>query len=163
MAIAVVWAASLATDVLQASQLCAALPERGASVHVATTCEAMVPAYCQGGFGFQLLPSGDWQAGPAPDGRIVSGRLLPSERETLSAAARRVVDSAAAANFACQARPRIPGVGASVTVTTEREALTLHGAGGRLDPGCASGNASADAELFTLADRLMRRYYPRPF
>lgn len=126
-------------------------------------CEAMVPAYCQGGFGFDMLPSGDWQAGPAPDGRVVAGRLLASEREMLNAAARRALNSASASNFECQAHPRIPGVGERVTVTTEREALTLHGAGGRLDPGCASGNASADAVLFELADRLMRRYYPRPF
>ena len=63
-----------------------AQPERGvsheaASVTIRTTCEAMLPAYCQGKYGFQVMVNGEWRAGPDPGGRSVSGRF-PKRRTT---------------------------------------------------------------------------------
>jgi hypothetical protein len=74
-----------------------------------------------------------------------------------------VLDSIPAMTVECHVRPAIPGVGEGVMVSAQARTLVLRGAGGRLDRACSRGDATADARLFALADRLMRRYYPQPF
>ena len=159
--VAALWLAT--TIAVQTLHVGAVLSDHAVTVVVSTMCEAMLPAYCQGGFGFRISPEGDWLAGPAPDGRTSSGRLLPSERQALQMAVRRVLNTLPASSYECHVRPRIPGVGEMVAITTDRQALVFRGAGGQLEPGCTPGDARADAALFALVDRLMRRYYPRPF
>ena len=141
----------------------AASQDRTLSVAVSTSCEAMVPAYCQGRFGFRTTADGAFIGGPAPDGRLVSGYLREGESRALRSAARQVLAGINALSVECHISPEIPGVEESVVVLAQDRTVVLHGAGGLLGRGCAPGDAMADARLFALADRLMRRYYPNPF
>ena len=140
----------------------AASPDRMVVV-VSARCEAMVPAYCRGGFGFRVAPDGAFLAGPDPAGRSLAGHLRRAEGRALRSAAGAALADASAAPADCHDRPAIPGAGETVTVSDEHHAVVLHGAGGRLDRACASGREAAKVLLFRLADRLMRRYYPVPF
>lgn len=133
------------------------------TVAVSASCEAIVPVYCRGKFGFQMTSAGTWLVGPAPGGRSLAGHLREAERRALQSATARVLDSIPTSYVECHIRPAIPGVGESVTISTQARTVVLRGAGGWLDHDCAPGDATADARLFALADRLMRRYYPRPF
>lgn len=137
-------------------------PEPRLSVRVEVSCEATVPAYCQGRFGFSVGGDGVWRAGPRPDGQVVSGRLPAAEARRLDAAARGALRAAEQAAPACPVLGPIPGVGERVTVAARDRTLVLNGAGGQLDPRC-SPHLAEYAALFGLADELMRRYYPRPF
>jgi hypothetical protein len=123
----------------------------------------MVPAYCQGRFGFRVNADGTWLVGPETNGRTVYGRLRESEHRTLKSTAERVLSSVPEPSVECHIHSAIPGVAEDVTLVAEGRTVVLRGAGGLLDSACAPGNAAADAALFALADRLMRRYYPRPF
>jgi hypothetical protein len=133
-----------------------------ASLTIRSTCEAMLPAYCQGKYGFQVMASGEWRAGPDPEGRSFSGRLSRKENHALWDAAERLLGSPAKQQGECLEREAIPGVRESVTVRIEEREATLQGAGGELNPLCPPGQVAA-AKLFARTDALMRRYYPRPF
>jgi hypothetical protein len=141
----------------------AALPTQTLIVKVSTSCEAMVPAYCQGRFGFRVTGDGAFLVGPGPNGRSVSGQLRDAESRALRSAAARVLAGVSAWSAECNIRPEIPGVGERVDVSVNGRTVVLRGGGGRLGRGCAPGDAMADARLFKLVHRLMRRYYPDPF
>jgi hypothetical protein len=49
----------------------------------------------------------------------------------------------------------------TVIVADQTRNIALYGFGGKLDPACGAATSS-EAELFGIADQLMRRYYPRP-
>jgi len=138
------------------------LPCAAGSVTVQTTCEAMLPAYCQGKYGFQVMENGEWRAGPDPGGRSFSGRLSKKENHALWEAAELLLGSPARQPVECREREAIPGVRESVTVRIREREVTLQGAGGALNPLCPPEHARA-AKLFARADELMRRYYPHPF
>jgi hypothetical protein len=140
----------------------AAASEAGPTVRVEASCEAVAPAYCQGHFGFTVGGDGVWRVGPRPDGRVLSGRLSPAEAQRLRDAARALLRAAEREMPACPVLGAIPGVGERVTVSERDRGVVLNGAGGELDPSC-SPHRSEYALLFALGDRLMRRYYPRPF
>jgi hypothetical protein len=137
-------------------------PSPAPLVSVNTHCEVMVPAYCRGAYGFEVSEDGRWLAGPDPSGYSVSGRLSKRESRQLQSAAKRILGKPAKPPSDCVPNQQIPGVGESVTVRGQQRSMKLEGAGGRLNPLCARGDRSA-AQLFALADSLMRRYYPRPF
>jgi hypothetical protein len=141
----------------------AALPTRTLIVKVSTSCEAMVPAYCQGRFGFRVTGDGAFLVGPGPNGRSVSGHLRDAESRALRSAAAHVLAGIGTWSAECNIRPEIPGVGERVDVSANGRTVVLRGGGGRLGRGCAPGDAMADARLFKLVHRLMRRYYPDPF
>jgi hypothetical protein len=101
-------------------------------------------------------------AGPDPDGFSVSGRVSKAESRRLKRAADQFFGRATRQLPDCERRQAIPGVGETVTMQGPEWAMKLEGAGGQLDPSCAQGHPAA-AELFALADALMRRYYPHPF
>jgi hypothetical protein len=123
----------------------------------------MVPAYCQGRFGFRVTGDGAFLVGPEPNGRSVSGHLRDAESRALRSAAAQMLAGVSASSVECNILPEIPGVGESVNVSAKGRAVVLRGSGGRLGRGCTTGDAMADARLFRLVDRLMRRYYPDPF
>jgi hypothetical protein len=141
----------------------AALPTRTLIVTVSTSCEAMVPAYCQGRFGFRITDDGAFDVGPEPNGRSVSGHLRDAERRALRSAAAQMLAGISALSVECNIRPEIPGVGETIEVSANGRTVVLRGSGGRLGRDCAPGDAMADAKLFRLVDGLMRRYYPHPF
>ena len=123
----------------------------------------MVPAYCQGRFGFRMTVDGAFVAGPDPDGRSVSGYLRNVEAQELRSAAEQVLEGVNARSVECHIHPEIAGVVESVVVSGNGRTVVLRGASGRLGRACAPGDAVADARLFEMADRLMRHYYPKPF
>jgi hypothetical protein len=133
------------------------------TVAVSTSCEAMVPDYCQGRFGFRITAGSAFLVGPNPDGRSFSGYLRKDEGRELYSAAEQVLAGINAQSVECHVYPEIPGVAETVVILAKGRTVVLRGAGGRLGHGCAPGDALADARLFTLADRLMRQYYPKPF
>jgi hypothetical protein len=138
-------------------------PNPKLTVTVSTSCEAMVPAYCQGRFGFRATADGAFLVGPEPNGRSVSGHLRDAERRALRSVAAQVLAGINASSVECHVRPEIPGVGESVKISAHGRTVVLRGSGGRLGRGCAPGDAVADARAFIVADQLMRRYYPNPF
>jgi hypothetical protein len=138
-------------------------PIRAFTVIVSTSCEAMVPAYCQGRFGFRATADGAFLVGPEPNGRSVSGVLRGAERRALQSAAAQVLAGIKASSVECHVRPEIPGVKESVEISAHDRTVVLRGSGGQLGRGCKPGDAMADAKMFTFADQLMRRYYPNPF
>jgi hypothetical protein len=137
------------------------LPQVVTSVTVRTSCEAMVPAYCQGKYGFEAWETGAWQIGPDPDGRAISGYLSQSERQALRVAARRMLQ--ARESVVCPFRQPIPGLDEVVVLQSAKQVIKLRGAGGELNPACILSDVRIAARLFALADRLMRHHYPRPF
>jgi hypothetical protein len=138
-------------------------PDAPLTVTISTRCEAMVPTYCQGRFGFKIMVDGSFVAGPDPDGHSASGYLRNVETDALRTAAERVVEGVNVRSVECHIRPEIPGVSETVAVLAKGRTVILRGASGRLGRECAPGNAVADARLFELADRLMHDYYPKPF
>jgi hypothetical protein len=137
--------------------------EAGPVVTVRVRCEAMLPAYCQGHYGFEVAADGTWRVGPRPDGRVLSGRLQEPEARRLREAAERALGRSSEAPPACAAVGPIPGVSERVSATAGDRTLTLTGGGGRLDPACAATGGREYRALFALAHRLMLRFYPHPF
>src|SRR4051812_31865398 len=109
------------------------------TITVFTSCEAMVPAYCQGRFGFRATADGGFLVGPEPNGRSVSGHLRDAERRALRSAAAQVLAGINASSVECHVRPEIPGVGESVEISAHGQTVVLRGSGGRLGHGCALG------------------------
>src|SRR5271165_2641770 len=95
----------------------AAQPDRTPTVTVSTSCEAMVPAYCQGRFGFRVTADGAFLVGPEPTGRSVSGHLRNAESRALRSAATQVLAGINALLVECHIRPAVPGVGERVDVS----------------------------------------------
>jgi hypothetical protein len=134
-----------------------------ASIALTTTCEAMVPAYCQGAFGFRLSATGAWQAGPSPDGRLSAGRLTRLEQSRLEAAVDQVLNRRPTSTEQCPSRPTsIPGVTETLIISDVMGRIVLRGSAGKIDPSCGAATR-VNAALFGLVDSLMRRYYPKPF
>jgi hypothetical protein len=137
--------------------------ESDITVAVTTTCEAMVPASCQGAFGFQIFGSGAWRAGPAPDGRASAGRLTELEALAIQIAGAHALQGWELGANECPARPTTPpGVMETVIVANRTHRITLRGVGGKLDPSCGAVSSAASV-LFEIADKIMRYSYPRPF
>src|SRR5215472_3654506 len=133
------------------------------SITVTTSCEAVAPAYCQGAFGFYVSTTGEWRAGPDPDGRSTAGRLTQAERSRLRSAIERAIHSGESGAHDCPPHPMmVPGVRETLTIANRGRKIVLRGAGGKIDPLCGAAT-SANVELFALVDSLMQRYYPRPF
>ena len=128
-------------------------------VSVKVSCEAMVPDFCQGAYGFRIAESGAFAIGPAPDGRSRQGRA-PEPR--LFELARQAAADAASLNIACPGLGPIPGARETVIVNSGAKTLTLKGDGGVIDPRCGP-EAGRFAELFQAADAAMRQRYPAPF
>ncbi|MDE2577839.1 MAG: hypothetical protein KGL46_03455 [Hyphomicrobiales bacterium] len=158
-------AARKTTIAFLAVAACGAAAERAGAwtVRVQSHCEAMNPAFCQGAYGAVINASGRLSAGPAPDGRVLAGRLDETARRALDRAVQRALAGARENGPACMARRRLPGVGETVTLTEGARTITLQGASGAMDSTCAPGAPAALAPLFTQAHRAMLKIYPRPF
>jgi hypothetical protein len=131
----------------------------GIVVRVKTTCEAMVPDLCQGGYGFRIDQSGAFVLGPAPDSRSHQGQ---GAEPRLFALAERALADPASSRLVCPPIGSIPGTRETVSVNSGDRALILKGDGGVLDPRCGP-EAGRFAELFQAADAAMRRRYPAQF
>jgi hypothetical protein len=136
---------------------------RPVSIDVKATCEALVPAYCQGAYGFHLSPGGEWRAGPSPEGRLSQGRLTRFEQAKLRGAVDQLGFRNAIMAHECGVGSiGIPGVMETVAVSDGVSRVLLRGSGGRIDPSCGL-TVRGSAFLFKVVDHLMRRHYPKPF
>ena len=90
----------------------------------------MLPAYCQGKYGFHVMANGEWRAGPDPEGRSFSGRLSKKENHPLWHVAERLLGRLARQQEECREQESIPGIGETGTVRIGERRATLHHVGG---------------------------------
>ena len=126
-----------------------------------TTCEALNPQYCTGGFGFTVQNDGRFSVGPSDSGVTVSGSLTASERAQLSTDAERV-SASLTANQSCAPAQAVPGVGDRLDFVDSRAGAVRvyeRGVGGV----CYRAGREQAMNLHTDLAALMAKYYPRPF
>ena len=119
-----------------------------ASLTIRSTCEAMLPAYCQGKYGFHVMAKGESRAGPDPEGRSFSGRLSKKENHALWHAAERLLGRLARQQEECREQGATAGIGETVTVRIGERRATLQHVGEELNSVCPPECAAAAAELF---------------
>ncbi len=126
------------------------------------TCEAVAPAFCQGGYGFSVDVSGRFTVGPAPDGTTLTGMLTGPERSQLDADAAAVARSLPTPQT-CQPVDAIPGVTSALDLTPPGagavRVVELRGPGQL----CVRGDGDAARRLDADVAGLEAEYYPRPF
>jgi len=129
-------------------------------------CEALVPAYCQGAYGFAIRVDGSWTAGPSPANAVMSGRLTSDELSALAADIKALAASTpdsctSVANHATGA-PTIPGVRTIVALSTSSgRQLQVGGPVDLLSSACPGSQASL--VMWSEFQTLLGKYYPRPF
>ena len=128
-------------------------------------CEAVVPAYCQGAYGFAIRVDGSWTAGPSPANAMASGTLTGDELNTLAAdinalAANTPGSCTSVANHTSGA-PTIPGVRSVIALSTSNgRQLEVGGPGDLLSSACRGSQASL--AMWSEFQTLLGKYYPRP-
>ena len=133
------------------------------TIVVKTTCEAMLPAYCQGAYGFEIASEGAFTVGPSAAGRRLNGVLDSASLTNLARAVEQVLADPDARETPCGVIRAIPGVSETVSISADNRTLVLKGSSGALDPRCVSGNFAALQALFSAAHQAMSRHYPSPF
>jgi hypothetical protein len=127
-----------------------------------TSCEALVPAFCVGTYGFTVHNDGRFTVGPAPNGASLTGTLSASEWTQFSAEVAAVATNLPGKQE-CDESPRtVPGVSDRVELLLARGGSTTVyalSAGGT----CYVGGRDRATRLHDDLDGLTSRYYPRPF
>jgi hypothetical protein len=126
-----------------------------------TACEALVPRFCVGLFGFTVQSDGTFTVGPADDGTTLTGSLTDSERAQLSSEAAQV-SATLTTNPACDPAHTIAGIGDRVDFVDSRAGtVPVY----QLGPGtiCYRAGREQAIALHTDLVSLMGKYYPRPF
>ncbi len=127
-----------------------------------TSCEALVPAFCVGTYGFSIQNDGRYTVGPAPNGVSLPGALSGSEWTQISADVA-ALDANLPGKQECDESARtVPGVGDRVELLLARRgsmAVYALSAGGT----CYLGGRDRAIRLHDDLAALMSRYYPRPF
>ena len=125
-----------------------------------TACEALVPAFCVGLYGFTVTSDGRYTAGPADDGTKLEGSLTDTERVRLSSDAAALAANLGVAEV-CDSAGTVPGVGDSVDMYDSRNMVTrVYDLGLKT---CYRGGRTRATQLHDDLAALMARYYPRPF
>ena len=125
-----------------------------------TACEALVPAFCVGVYGFTVTSDGRYTVGPASDGTTLQGALTDAERARISADAAPLAASPGGAEV-CDSTGSVPGVGDSIDLTDSRDVVTrVYELGVKT---CYRGGRAQVVQLHTDLKALMARYYPQPF
>ncbi len=123
-----------------------------------TSCEAMVPSYCRGLYGFTVMNDGRYTVGPDPTGAQVSGSLTDSERSRISADAA-LVAGGLGASQECDGAGTVPGVGDHVDLMNSRGVVSrVFELGVRST--CYRGGRGRAIQLQADLQALMAKYYP---
>ena len=125
-----------------------------------TACEALVPAYCVGLYGFTVTSDGRYTVGPADGGAKLEGSLADKERVLIASDADALATNLGAAEV-CDSSGTVPGVGDSVDLTDSRNVVTRVYALGLTT--CYRGGRAQATQLHKDLAGLMAQYYPRPF
>lgn len=128
-----------------------------------TSCEALVPEYCTGAFGFTVQSDGRFTVGPAENGASLTGALTESERIQISSDVAQV-SSGLAASPQCDATHTIPGSSDQIDLADPRlGSVRVYDLGGTPGSVCYRGGRDQAARLHTDLGALLAKYYPRPF
>ena len=125
-----------------------------------TACEALVPAYCVGLYGFTVTSDGRYTVGPNDAGAKLEGSLTDKERALIASDADALAANLGGAEV-CDSSGTVPGVGDSVDLTDSRNVVTRVYALGLTT--CYRGGRARATQLHDDLAALMSRYYPRPF
>ncbi len=133
------------------------------SIREKTTCEAVAPASCIGEYGFAIDASGNFTAGPSPDGLHVQGTLPPAELQKLEKAIEE--DAAKGANLPemCIASRLVPGSSDRLTLTSKNGRDRVVYRRERPNETCFTGNRDAATKLHDVMQGLMAEHYPQHF
>jgi hypothetical protein len=141
-------------------------PARGAwqSVNESTQCEALLPAFCVGLYGFSIDHQGQYTAGPSPAGHTVTGALTADEFTVLNRAAQAVAGSALTQPLACDQTGPVPGASDQIMLTgIEGQASVIYRSQGGRRSTCYAGGKHQAQRLHDALHTLMLKYYPSPF
>jgi hypothetical protein len=128
-----------------------------------TSCEALAPRYCVGGFGFTVESDGHFTVGPAENGARVTGSLSSDERLQLSADVAQV-SAGLPGNAECDAAATVPGSRDQVDLLEARQvSVRVYDLGGTIGNVCYRGGRAQAARLHADMSALTAKYYPRPF
>jgi hypothetical protein len=126
-----------------------------------TSCEALPPPFCAGGYGFTVMNDGRYVVGPANDGTQAGGSLTDSERARISSDAA-MVAAGLGGGQECDTAGTVPGVGDAVDLTDSSHAVSrVYELGLRRT--CYRGGRARAIQLHDDLRALLVRYYPRPF
>jgi hypothetical protein len=139
-------------------------------VDSATACEAMVPSYCVGAYGFTIDAQGNYTAGGLAGSSQVTGQITADELKQLDADLRTIaLDIGRSAVPACQsAGSAVPGSGdrVSITLAAGGPAYPLRQsapAAVGLEECGYDGDKVAPPHALTVFGALRQKYYPVPF
>lgn len=136
----------------------------------ATACEAMVPSYCVGAYGFSIDAQGNYTAGGLAGSKQVTGQISADELKQLDADLRTVaLDIGRSAVPVCQnAGGAVPGSGDRVSITLVASATAYplrqnaQATVGLQECGY-NGDALGPAHALATFGALRQKYYPVPF
>jgi hypothetical protein len=139
-------------------------------VESATACEAMVPSYCVGAYGFAIDAQGTYTAGGLAGSKQVTGQITADELKQLDADLRTIaLDIGHSAVPDCRsAGSAVPGSGdhVSITLATGGTAYPLRQnaqATVGLQECSYNGDLQAPLHALTTFGALRQKYYPVPF
>jgi hypothetical protein len=128
-----------------------------------TTCEAMNPDDCSGGYGFLIDQTGRFTAGPSLAGMVLQGTITADELNTLSVDANAYLASVIQL-APCSAVPSVPGVADLITLLTSTGAkITVLDVGALSGGTCAIADDTKASALELYLQQLRGKYYPVPF
>ena len=134
------------------------------SIREKTTCEAVAPGSCIGEYGFTIDASGNFTAGPSPDGGLhMQGKLPPAELQKLQKAIED--DAAKGANLPemCTASRAVPGTSDRLTLTSRSGRDRVVYRREKPNETCFTGNRDAAGKLHDVMQALMAEHYPQHF
>lgn len=128
-----------------------------------TSCEAMAPSACSGGYGFTVDSAGNFAAGPSLDGIIRKGSLTAGESSALNAVAEAYLASIGSPTT-CQVQQLVPGLSDIVSITRDNnQTIDVFDQDVLTTGNCVTADSSKAAALTTQLQQLRQKYYPIPF
>ena len=127
-----------------------------------TTCEAIVPNYCLGAFGFSVGSDGRFFVGSPDGGANRTGGVTDAERARIDADVAQV-QANLAAGPECEVTHTIPGISDRVDLQpTSGGVITVFDFGGTPGRTCYRGGREHAIQLHTDLAALIVKYYPHP-
>ncbi len=133
------------------------------SISERTSCEALNPSSCSGLYGFTIANSGQFVAGPSPDGVVTRGSITANELDALLLAANQFLSSITS-TAACPLAPITPGVGDGISIlTASGQSFVVLSSNASPSGNCVIADPQKATMLATTVQQLRLKYYPLPF